>query len=83
MARRFDLLWRLLDVPSGAVLGVLSGSFVIMAWISFFYPTFTIPEGFLGGYGMALGGVTVNGIAKKMAGKREAENAKVDSPDTP
>ena len=73
MARKFDLLWRLLDVPSGAVLGVLSGSLIIMTWISFFAPRFKIPDGFIASYAVAVGGVTVNNIGTR----RSAKNRRV------
>lgn len=70
MQKKFDLLWRFLDVPSGAVLGVMSGTLVIMALIAFFCPRFKIPSEFVTGYGIALSGVTVSGVAKTAAEKR-------------
>ena len=62
MARKFDLLWRLLDIPAGAILGVMSGSFIIMAWISFFNPHYQIPQGFLGIYATAISGFTITKV---------------------
>lgn len=81
MAKKFDLLWRLLDIPSGAILGVMSGSFIVMAWVSFFWPRFTIPEGFLGLYMTAVTGVTVTKVTTTKISKKEESSAKADNPD--
>lgn len=79
MAKRFDLLWRLLDIPAGAILGVLSGSLIVMTWISFFSPKYQIPDGFIASYAVAVGGVTVNNIGTN----RNKRAVKPDAPDEP
>lgn len=84
MAKKFDLLWRLLDIPSGAILGVMSGSFIIMAWVSFFWPQFSIPEGFLGLYMTAVTGVTITKVTStttRVENKKEAPSETIDNPD--
>jgi hypothetical protein len=59
MARRLAILWRILDIPSGAVLGVFHGSIIVMSFLAFFFPRFKVPSAILTAYGTAVGGVTV------------------------
>jgi hypothetical protein len=86
MAAKLKLLWTFLDVPSGAIMGVYTGSMVLMTWILLalavvhFAHTGEVkvipfPDGSVAAYLGVVGAYTGYGMMKK--GKEEA----VVSPD--
>lgn len=76
MAKKFDLLWHILDIPSGTVLGVMSGVFIAMTVVSFLTKgAFKVPDEFLSVYATAVTGVTVTKITAIRTEKKGATRA--------
>lgn len=79
---KLDLLWDIIDIKSGAVLGVMSGIFILMTIISFATKgAFKVPDEFLSVYATAVTGVTVTKVTTMRMGGKKDESTKVDSPD--
>lgn len=63
--KRLLVLWHVLDIPSGAILGVYTGAVLVMSLVQFFSRDhFVVPGALLTGYATAVTGVTASKFIK-------------------
>lgn len=77
---RLRLLWRWLDVPAGAVLGVYSGTMIILTWVGFFLGK-DFPDGSVTAYLGVVAGYTGTKLVSKSEKIEPAPGAQGDGHD--